>query len=145
SSAAQAQRGRGAEAFSTNPPRELPQRRGAELGMLAFATVLVTAAFVLVEINQSNQLSLRILWYGIAYMGLLTVAHLGVRYWAPYADPLILPCVALLNGLGIVMIYRIDLAKAAQATRAGQEYASQAPAQVLYTAIGLVLFIVVLR
>src|SRR5699024_9084240 len=88
---------------------------------------------------------LRILWYALAYMGLLTIAHLGVRYWAPYADPVILPCVTLLNGIGIVTIYRIDLAKAAQAARAGQQYSSQAPTQVLYSAIGLVLFIAVLR
>ena len=134
-----------ADQFTSNPPRELPKRRGTELGMLGFAALLVTSAFVLVEINQSNQLSLRVLWYGLAYMGLLTVAHLAVRRWAPYADPVILPCVALLNGLGIVMIYRIDLAEAAQAARAGEAYSPQAPSQVLYTALSLVFFIVVLR
>src|SRR5699024_11023044 len=105
------QSGLRAEAFTSNPPRELPKRRNTELGMLGFAALLVTSAFVLVEINQSNQLSLRIIWYGLAYLGLLTAAHLAVRRWAPYADPVILPCVALLNGLGIVMIYRIDLAQ----------------------------------
>lgn len=134
-----------AEAFNTNPPRELPKRRGAELGMLGFATVLVASAFVLIQINQSHDLSLRIVWYALAYMALLTVAHLGVRRWAPYADPIILPCVALLNGLGIVTIYRLDLANTTQATRAGEDYAAQAPNQIMYSAVGLVLFIMVLR
>ena len=35
-------------------------------------------------------------------------AHLAVRRFAPYADPLLLPLAALLNGLGIVMIYRLQ-------------------------------------
>lgn len=145
SSAARGRSGLRAESFSTNPPRELPKRRGTELGMLGFATVLVISAFILIEINQSHDLSLRILWYALAYMGLLTVAHLAVRRWAPYADPIILPCVALLNGLGIVTIYRLDLANATQATRSGEDFASQAPNQIMYSAVGLVLFIAVLR
>ena len=39
---------------------------------------------------------------------LMLAAHLAVRRFAPYADPLLLPLAALLNGLGIVMIYRLQ-------------------------------------
>ncbi|UJW34253.1 FtsW/RodA/SpoVE family cell cycle protein [Saccharothrix sp. AJ9571] len=130
--------------YVTNPPRELPTRRGTELTMLGFASFIVTAAFMLVEANQEQELSLAILWYGLAYMAILTVAHLAVRRWAPYADPLILPCVALLNGLGLVMIYRIDLALTERALQLGREFSPEAPKQVMWTVIALVLFLAVL-
>lgn len=117
-------------------------RRGTEILLLIFATVIVTAAFVLVEANQEQALSLQVVWYGLAYLGLFAVAHLAVRRWAPYADPVILPCVALLNGLGLVMIHRIDLAKAEHATGPTP---SDAPHQLILTAVAIVLFVVVLR
>ncbi len=37
--------------------------------------------------------------------------HLLLRWRASYADPLLLPIVTLLNGLGLVMIHRLDIAK----------------------------------
>jgi hypothetical protein len=46
--------------------KSAPTRRGTELSMLAFAAGLVTAALMLVEANQDEKLSLRILWYGLA-------------------------------------------------------------------------------
>lgn len=121
-----------------------PTRRGTELSMLAFAAGLVTAALMLVEANQDEKLSLRILWYGLAYLALFGIAHVSVRKLAPYADPLILPCVALLNGIGLVMIYRIDLAGAEKALQTNSEFTNAVPKQILWTTIALVLFLVVL-
>ena len=77
--------------------------------MLAFATIVVTTALVLVELNQQQEVTRSLLYYGAAYLTLFGTAHIAVRWLAPYADPLILPCVALLNGLGLVLIYRLDL------------------------------------
>jgi cell division protein FtsW (lipid II flippase) len=37
--------------------------------------------------------------------------HVMTRIRAPYADPVIVPVALLLNGLGVVMIYRLDLAE----------------------------------
>jgi len=113
--------------------------------MLIFAAILVTAALIIVELNQSRGLSLRLAYYGGGYLVALTVAHLITRRFAPYADPVLLPLVALLNGLGLVMIYRLDLAAAVKATANGNEApALQAPAQLLWTGIALLLFLAVL-
>ena len=113
--------------------------------MLAFAAVVTTSALVLVEANQEQQLSTGLISYGAAYLALFTLAHLAVRKLAPYADPLILPCVALLNGLGLVMIHRLDLAASAKAAHNGDPIpGGDAPHQVVWTAIGVVLFLGVL-
>src|SRR3954452_6298590 len=130
--------------FQTNPPREDPTRRNTELVLLGFATFIVTVALVLVEANQEQELTWSIIWLGLAYLGIFGAAHLAVRKWAPYADPVLLPCVALLNGIGLVMIHRIDLALAERATQQGKDYTPAVTAQVLFTVISLVFFVVVL-
>ncbi|MEV4311470.1 FtsW/RodA/SpoVE family cell cycle protein [Actinocrispum sp. NPDC049592] len=121
------------------PANQAPTRRGTELAMLAFAAALVTGALMLVAINQEQKLTIQILWYGLAYLALFSVAHLAIRKWAPYADPLILPCVAMLNGFGLVMIYRIDLALEGR-----KGFSAATPKQIMWTTIALVLFLVVL-
>jgi cell division protein FtsW (lipid II flippase) len=56
-----------------------------------------------------------------------------------------LPCVALLNGLGLVMIHRLDLAAADRAVALGKQAPTELiQRQVAWTAIGLVLFVGVL-
>ena len=126
-------------------PAPLPNGRGIELIMLAFAAVLVTGALVLVEANQEQQLTQSLLFVGLAYLGLFTIAHFAVRRFAPFADPLILPCVGLLNGLGLVMIHRLDLAEVDQALALGRAAPTELIGrQVAWTAIGLALFVAVL-
>ena len=124
---------------------EVRTGRAAELGLLIFAGVIVMAAFVIVELNQNRSLSIELLWYGLGYVATLAIAHMLVRRLAPYADPLFLPIVCLLNGIGLVMIYRLDLAAAERATGRGDPApAAQAPLQLLWTGIALVLFLAVL-
>ncbi|KUH85652.1 MULTISPECIES: FtsW/RodA/SpoVE family cell cycle protein [unclassified Mycobacterium] len=94
-------------AVAVTPP--LPNRRNAELLLLGFAAVITTLALLLVEANQEKGLHWDLAQYTVAYLALFSGAHLAVRRFAPYADPLLLPVVALLNGLGLVMIHRLDL------------------------------------
>src|SRR5918999_5005663 len=123
-------------------PAPLPTGRGIELVMLAFAAVLVTSALTVVEANQEQQLTQALPLIGLAYLGLFTLAHFAVRRFATYADPLILPCVALLNGLGLVMIHRLDLARADRAAAIGRDAPVELISrQVAWTAIGLALFV----
>jgi cell division protein FtsW (lipid II flippase) len=126
------------------PAVRSPTGRGTELVMLAFAAGLTALALVLVDSGQQHSVSPQVAYYGLAYLALFGAAHLAVRRWAPYADPLILPCVALLNGLGVVMVHRLDLAFAARAARSGSTYSDLAPKQLVYTTVGLVLFAAVL-
>jgi cell division protein FtsW (lipid II flippase) len=129
----------------TDPSAVSSTKRGLELIMLAFASIVVTTALVLVELNQQQDVTRSLLYYGAAYLALFGTAHLAVRLLAPYADPLILPCVALLNGLGLVFIHRLDLAEATAATSVGDPIPDgNVPNQIAWTALALGLFVAVL-
>ncbi|NUS74539.1 MAG: FtsW/RodA/SpoVE family cell cycle protein [Corynebacteriales bacterium] len=41
--------------------------------------------------------------------GSYLIAHLATRWLAPYADPVIMPAIALINGIGVIFIWRLDL------------------------------------
>jgi cell division protein FtsW (lipid II flippase) len=72
--------------------------------------------------------------YGAGLGVLALVAHLAVRFRAPYADPLMLPIGVLLNGLGLVLIYRLDLETPGDRA---------APAQLVWSTLGVAFFIVI--
>ncbi|HCA52027.1 MAG TPA: cell division protein FtsW [Mycobacterium sp.] len=109
----------------------LPTRRNAELALLCFAALITGVALMIVEANQDRGLSWDLLRYTGAFLALLSIAHLAVRRFAPYADPLLLPVVALLNGLGLVLIHRLDLAGDTPAGNPGAGH------QILWTLVGI--------
>ena len=127
-------------AVAVAPP--LPNRRNAELFLLGFAAVITTVALLIVEANQEQGLSWDLAQYTVAYLALFGCAHLAVRRFTPYADPLLLPVVALLNGLGLVMIHRIDLAMGPVA--AGADPGPNANLQTLWTLVGVTAFSLVI-
>lgn len=87
-------------------------RRNAELGLLAFAMVLVAFYGATVEAHQLDTISSSF-WVPAALLSALFVGlHLVIRFTAPYADPVLLPAVALINGLGVAFLRRLDLARA---------------------------------
>lgn len=85
------------------------KRRGVEAFMLGFSILLAMAGYLLTHLNRDA--SLPPLWplALIALGGVGVGLHLVIRWRIPYADPLILPLVMLLNGLGLAMIHRLDL------------------------------------
>ncbi|MGB8650194.1 MAG: FtsW/RodA/SpoVE family cell cycle protein [Mycobacteriales bacterium] len=121
----------------------LPGRtgRGTELFLLLAATGLAALGYAAVGVGQSGTLPSGTLGYGLGLGALYGVAHLTVRRFAPYADPVILPCVALLNGLGVVVVRRLDLAVAERARQAGKLVPrADAPLQLVWTTLGVLAF-----
>ena len=95
-------------ALGSQPPEEAAvTRRSTELLMTAFALGLVALAFASAAFSLKGQHPSTIIGYIVAYAVIIIGAHLAMRKFAPYADPLLLPIGALLNGLGLVMIYRL--------------------------------------
>lgn len=111
--------------FAPAPPPST--RRNVELLLLGLAAVVTTVSLVLVEASQEQEITWEIAKLGAAYLALFGVAHLAVRRYAPFADPLLLPIVALLNGLGLVLIHRLDLAEKQDAFLASQPIPSPMP------------------
>ena len=111
------------------------RRRNVELALLTFALGIGLAAYAIVDLNVLEAVTPRFpLLAGLSGL-LVLLAHLAVRWRLPYADPVILPCVVLLNGLGLAMIHRIDLINDPPLAGARQ--------QLIWTVIGVALFVAV--
>ena len=83
-------------------------RRRTELIMLVFAFALVLFALANVGFTLHGKLPSGAGLYLAVYMAIVVLAHLAMRRFAPWADPLLLPLAALLNGLSIVMMFRLS-------------------------------------
>jgi cell division protein FtsW (lipid II flippase) len=105
--------------------------------MLLFAVGIVAFAFINVGYGLNNKLPVSMVEYLAAFGVLLAGGHVAMRKYAPYADPLLLPLAALLNGLGIAMIYRLQ--ESGRDGNTGNEIlpTSAAATQILYSAIGI--------
>ncbi|GAA0200263.1 MULTISPECIES: FtsW/RodA/SpoVE family cell cycle protein [unclassified Aeromicrobium] len=126
----------------TTPTLVPRKRRGAELTLTLLAICIGVAAYCAVGLGSEG----RIPAGAVKLAGCLVVAaiatHLFVRKVAPYADPVLLPLVICLNGLGLAMIYRIDLG--CEDLCLGGNYAPLANSQLIWSALGIVAFAVVL-
>ncbi|MEU2616392.1 FtsW/RodA/SpoVE family cell cycle protein [Micromonospora sp. NPDC007271] len=79
--------------------------------------VLVAAYGATIEANVLDTVTPDF-WVPAATLGLVFLGlHLVIRWLAPFADPALLPAVALLNGIGVGFLRRYDLAKADSADR----------------------------
>ena len=108
--------------------------RGTELGLLILAAVVFAITIVSLELSQGNILTMDVLYLIGGFIGVFTVAHLVLCFLAPHSDQLMLPIVSLLNGTGLVMLARLDLVNDGDLARR----------QVMWTIVGLILFVLVL-
>jgi len=85
--------------------------RNRELWLLLFAFLINGSAAALVQLGVLGHIEWTFLYYcgGLAVLAL--ALHVVLRLRAPSADPFVVPIGTLLTGLGIAMIYRIDLGK----------------------------------
>jgi cell division protein FtsW (lipid II flippase) len=94
------------------------QRRHAELTLLLFVMGLALVYMATIEANVLGKVT-GDFWVPVAALSAVFLGlHLVVRFLAPYADPALVPAVALLNTLGVGYLRRIDLARATPAERA---------------------------
>src|SRR4051812_41825008 len=115
-----------------------PTRRNVELVLLLFAIAVAEAAYAIVGLTVQGAVP-RDWWLvggGLAPVVLCLHGILGWR--ARFPDPVILPIATVLNGLGLVMIHRLDLA------HHFNKSTSLATRQLAWSAIGVACAIAVL-
>lgn len=125
--------------MATVEPGTTRTGRARELGLLVGAVVLGMGAFAQVELAMNDTLPADFYLSTAGLVVLATALHLLVRRVAPFADQVILPVAVALNGIGLAMIHRLDLAE--QASGRTSELAGK---QLGITAVGVVAAAVVL-
>jgi cell division protein FtsW (lipid II flippase) len=114
--------------------RAFKARRRTELGLLVAASVIIVAAYSLMIFGNTAKVPADAVPLLLAMLGLGGVAHIANRIFVPRAIAVVLPIAFLLNGLGYVMILRIDLAT-------GHSFA---PLQAAWTAAGVLAYVLTL-
>ena len=132
-------------ADTTAPTRRQPTRRWVELLLLIMAWGIGLLGTMQIGWVSGEGMTTR-LWVTAGVVGgLALAAHITIRIVAKYADPIMLPVATLLTMLGLLMIYRIDVASARRAVLSD----SPAPtpdvySQLTWFSIAIILFIAVL-
>lgn len=85
-------------------------RRNTELVLLVLALAIAIGADTLVAINLNQPFGSAWITRVVVFAALPLVLHVVLRLRARYADPVILPVVTALNGIGMAMIHRLDIA-----------------------------------
>jgi cell division protein FtsW (lipid II flippase) len=122
---------------STWIPRK---RRGAEFFLTILAVAIGIGSYCAVGLGAEGRVPAGALVLAAGLIGMAVAAHFVIRRVAPYADPVLLPLVLCLNGLGLAMIYRLDLGR----RQIDPDRELFAPAQLVWTIVGLVVFAAVL-
>lgn len=83
-------------------------RRTTELLLLIAAALPVTLLYAMYVVTTGAALSFQTLAVPLGLFAAFAAAHIGVRIFAPGADPAILPVVFTLSGIGITFVTRLQ-------------------------------------
>jgi cell division protein FtsW (lipid II flippase) len=117
-------------------------RRNVELVLLLLAIAIVLMAYLNVGLAMDGKFPPDLIRYGFGLTVLSLGFHMVLRWKASYADPLMLPIATLLNGLGLVMIHRLDVGNGYTGSRLLE------PKQLIWSALAVLIaagVIIVLR
>ncbi|GEB22290.1 FtsW/RodA/SpoVE family cell cycle protein [Brevibacterium aurantiacum] len=119
--------------MSENPNQGARPRpyRFAELGLLILAIAVSTSAYALVGLGTEDTIPANVYQYAAWLAALGLIIHVVVWWKAKYADPVLVPIAVLLNGLGLAMIYRVDLGR--------DEYQNSGVTQLIWMTLGVAL------
>lgn len=95
-------------AAAQNTSRDGLSRRNTELLLLCLAAIPVILLYAMYLTASDVELSLSALAVPIGLFAAFAIAHVAIRKLAPAADPVILPVVFLLSGIGITFLTRLD-------------------------------------
>lgn len=76
---------------------------------MVISLVVAIGGYWLASLAQNKVLPAALVGYGVAFAGLYGAAHFAVRKLAPRADALFLPIGLLLNAIGFVIIFRLEI------------------------------------
>ena len=88
--------------------RRNTERRNTELGLVVLGALITAGLYTLASLGRTASIPADVIPFLVVILGLLGAAHIAMRRLAPSADGVLLPLAGLLNGLGYVMIARLD-------------------------------------
>ena len=106
-------------------------RRNVELVLLVLAVGISVSAYAYLGLATKGKVPGDMATYGGLLGACALAVHVTLRLTAKYADPVILPIATAINGLGLVMIHRLDLAEHREVAQ------SLALRQMIWTGIGI--------
>lgn len=84
-------------------------RRAIEMLLMIVAVALGIGGYALTTINRTGEAPTNLGQHIAILVAVAVIAEIGMHFLAPYADPLILPIAVALTGMGLAMIYRLDM------------------------------------
>jgi cell division protein FtsW (lipid II flippase) len=120
-------------------------RRATELVLLIFAMLVVLLYSAAVEAGMLDVITPDVWVLVFVLFVIYLVVHIAIRLLAPYSDPVLLPTVALINGLGVAFLRRLDLGAVPPAARVDlTPFTGLAFRQIQWTAAAALMAIVLL-